>query len=124
MTTVQRAAQVFGWIFILVGIVGLVYSYNMDEALLLGIFPVNVVHNAVHILLGVWGITAAKTFAGAKSYATIAGVLYVILAIVGYVEPNPGGMLPLGGNDVYLHAALGLILLGIGLTAKPRAAAA
>lgn len=124
MTTVQRAAQVFGWIFILVGIVGLVYSYNMDEALLLGMFPVNVVHNAVHILLGIWGITAAKTFAGAKSYATIAGVLYVILAIVGYVEPNPGGMLPLGGNDVYLHAALGLILLGIGLTAKPRTAAA
>ena len=121
MTTVQRAAQVFGWVFILVGIVGLAYSYNMQEALLLGYFPVNVVHNAAHILLGLWGITAAKTFGGAKSYATIAGLIYIVLAIVGYVEPNPADMLPLGGNDVYLHAVLGVILLGIGLTAKPRA---
>jgi hypothetical protein len=123
MTTVQRAAQIFGWIFILVGVVGLAYSYDMHEALLLGYFPVNVVHNAAHILLGIWGIAAAKSFGGAKSYATLAGLLYIVLAIVGYVEPNPGDMLPRGGNDVYLHAALGVILLGIGLTAKPRAAA-
>ena len=121
MTTVQRAAQVFGWIFILVGIVGLAYSYSMQEALLLGYFPVNVVHNAAHILLGIWGIAASKSFGGAKSYATIAGLIYIVLAIVGYVEPNPADMLPLGGNDVYLHAVLGVILLGIGLTAKPRA---
>ncbi len=121
MTTVQRAAQIFGWIFILVGIVGLAYSYDMQEALLLGYFPVNVVHNAAHILLGIWGISASKTFSGAKSYATIAGLIYVVLAIVGYVAPNPADMLPLGGNDVYLHAVLGVILLGIGLTAKPRA---
>ncbi len=123
MTTVQRAAQIFGWIFVLVGIVGLFYSYSMDSALLLGYFPVNVVHNAAHILLGVWGITAAKSFSGAKSYATIAGLLYIVLAIVGYVEPNPMNMLPLGGNDVYLHAVLGIILVGIGLTAKPTARA-
>ena len=124
MTTVQRAAQIFGWVFVLVGIAGLYYSRGMEEGLLLGMFPVNVVHNAAHLLLGLWGIVAAKTFSGAKSYATIAGVLYVVLAIVGYVEPNPGDMLPLGGNDVYLHAALGVILLGIGLTAKPRSAMA
>lgn len=119
MTTVQRAAQIFGWVFVLVGIVGMVYSYSMEGALLLGIFPVNVVHNLVHILLGLWGIKSAGSFASAKSYATIAGLLYLVLAIVGYVEPNPADMLPLGGNDVYLHAVLGIILLGIGITAKP-----
>lgn len=119
MTTVQRAAQIFGWVFVLVGIVGLYYSRGMDEALLLGMFPVNVVHNAAHILLGLWGIVASKTFSGAKSYATIGGLLYIVLAIVGYVEPNPGDMLPLGGNNVYLHVALGVILVAIGMTAKP-----
>jgi hypothetical protein len=118
--TVQRIAQIFGWIFVLVGVVGLVYSYSMDEALLLGLFPVNVVHNLAHILLGVWGIVASKTFAGAKMYATVGGLLYLVLAIVGYVEPNPGDMLPLGGNDVWLHAVLGLILVLAGLTAKQR----
>ena len=119
--TVQRIAQIFGWIFVLVGVVGLVYSYTMEEALLLGLFPVNVVHNLAHILLGVWGIVASKTFAGAKTYATIGGLLYLVLAIVGYMEPNPGDMLPLGGNDIWLHAALGVILVLAGLTAKQRA---
>lgn len=117
-------AQVFGWIFVLIGIVGLIYSYTMEEGLLLGVFPVNVLHNLAHVLLGLWGITAAKSFSSAKSYATIAGLIYIVLAIVGYVEPNPGGILPLGGNDVWLHAALGIILVLAGVTAKPRTAMA
>jgi hypothetical protein len=121
MTTVQRAAQILGWVFILVGVVGLIYSYTMEAGLLLGLFPVNVVHNGFHILLGLWGISSAKSFSSAKSYATIAGLLYVVLAVVGYLKPNPSDMLPLGGNDVWLHAVLGLLLLGIGLTARPKA---
>ena len=122
MTTVQRIAQIFGWIFVLVGIVGFAYSYTMEEALMLGLFPVNVVHNLAHLLLGIWGIAAARTYGGAKSYCTIAGFLYIVLAITGYVEPNPGAMLPLGSNNVWLHVALGLILVVAGLTAKPRTA--
>ena len=124
MTTVQRVAQIFGWIFVLVGIVGFVYSYTMEEALMLGLFPVNVVHNLAHLLLGIWGIAAARTYGGAKSYCTIAGFLYIVLAIAGYVEPNPGAMLPLGANNIWLHAALGVILVLAGLTAKPRAVTA
>lgn len=124
MTTAQRVAQIFGWIFVLLGIVGLISSHTMEEALLLDRFPVNVLHNAAHLLLGIWGITAAKSFSGAKSYCTIAGLLYVLLAIVGYVEPNPGGVLPLGGDDVGLHAVLGLLLVLVGVTAKPKTAAA
>ena len=119
--TVQRIAQIFGWIFVLVGLVGMVYSYTMEEGLMLGLFPVNVVHNLAHILLGVWGITASRTFAGARTFALVGGAAYLLLAIVGYVEPNPGDMLPLGGNDVWLHAALAVILLLVGLTAKQRA---
>lgn len=122
--SVQRVAQIFGWVFVLIGIVGMVYSYDMHEELLLGYFPVNVLHNATHILLGIWGIAASKSFAGAKSYCTLAGFLYIVLAIAGYVEPNLMGRLPLGGYDVYLHAALGVILLLAGMTAKPRSAMA
>jgi hypothetical protein len=123
MTLVQRIAQIFGWIFVLIGIVGLIYSYTMEEALLLGLFPINILHNAAHLLLGIWGIMAARTFAGAKSYCTLAGFLYIVLAIGGYIEPNPGDVLPLGGNDVWLHAMLGIILIVAGLTARRTATA-
>jgi hypothetical protein len=31
---------------------------------------------------------------------------------------------PLGGNDIWLHAVLGVVLAGVGFTAKERVAAA
>jgi hypothetical protein len=125
MTTVQRVAQIFGIVFILVAIVGFVATGmgNMvaDPATapqLLGLFAVNVLHNVVHLLFGIWGLMASRTFGGAKSYARIAGVLYLLLAVVGYISPNGFGFVPLGGNDVWLHAVFGVVLAAVGFTAR------
>jgi hypothetical protein len=85
---------------------------------LLGLFPVNVLHNAVHLLFGIWGLVASRTFNGARSYARIAGVLYLLLAVLGLVVPNGFGLVPLGGYDVWLHVALGLVLAVVGFTAR------
>src|SRR5438477_2127249 len=35
-------------------------------------------HNIVHILFGVWGRLAARTFTGAKLYAQVGGVIYLV----------------------------------------------
>lgn len=125
--TVQRVAQIFGWIFVLVGVWGFFVSGASMEAgpdapAILGLFPVNVLHNLAHLLLGIWGILAARSFAGARTYARIAGVLYLLLAVLGLVDPTAFGLMPLGGNDVWLHVALGAILAGVGFTAKEPAA--
>ncbi|MGQ0816203.1 MAG: DUF4383 domain-containing protein [Gemmatimonadota bacterium] len=127
MTTVQRVAQIFGVVFVLVAILGFVASGTSMEAdpmsapRLLGLFPVNVLHNVVHLAFGVWGLLAARTFGGAKAYATIAGGLYLVLAALGLVVPDTFGLIPIGGNDVWLHVLLGAVLLGVGVTAKPAA---
>jgi Domain of unknown function (DUF4383) len=43
---VQRVAQIFGVVFLLVGLLGLVTTpLNLRGGLLLGLFPVNVLHN-------------------------------------------------------------------------------
>lgn len=118
MTTVQRVAQIFGVIFLIIGIAGFFFSMSMDEALLLGLFPVNVAHNIVHLLFGLWGLAAARSFAGAKSYAQITGVLYLVLAVLGFVDPSGFGLIPIGGNDIWLHAAIGLVLSYVGFTAR------
>ena len=86
--TVQRVAQIFGWIFVLVALWGFFVSRGSMEAgpdapAILGLFPVNLLHNLAHLILGVWGIVAARSFGGAKAYAQIAGVLYLLLAILG-----------------------------------------
>lgn len=119
MTTVQRVAQVLGWIFLIVGVIGLYYARSMSMGMLLGLFPVNVLHNVAHIALGVWGIAAAKTFQGAKTFATVGGVIYLVLALIGYFVPMGFNIIPLGGNDVWLHVVLGVILVGAGFMARP-----
>ena len=125
MTTVQRVAQIFGVVFILVALAGF-YTGGMNmEAdpatapAIFDMFPVNLVHNIVHLLFGLWGLAASRSWSGAKQYAQIAGVLYLVLAGLGFVAPDGFGMVPLGGNDIWLHLALGAILAGVGFTAKP-----
>src|SRR5687767_1855874 len=125
MTTVQRIAQIFGIVFILVAIYGFTQTgmANMESdparaPQLLGLFPVNVLHNVVHLVFGIWGLVASRTFGGARSYARIAGVLYLLLAVAGYISPNGFGFVPLGGNDVWLHALLGVVLAAVGFTAR------
>lgn len=123
MTTVQRVAQLFGWIFVIVGVIGLYYAHTMQMGLLLGVFPVNLLHNVVHIVFGIWGIMAARSFGAAKTFATVGGVIYLVLAVVGYFVPGMAfGLLPLGGNDIWLHALLGIILVAVGVSARPATA--
>ena len=125
MTTVQRVAQIFGVVFILVALAGF-YTGGMNmEAdpatapAIFGMFPVNLLHNIVHLLFGIWGLAASRSFTGAKQYAQVAGAIYLVLAVVGYFSPTGFGFVPLGGNDVWLHLLLGVVLAGAGFTAKP-----
>ena len=128
--TVQRVAQIFGWVFVLVAVWGFVVSRGsmeagLDAPAILGLFPVNVLHNLAHLILGLWGIVASRSFGSAKAYAQIVGLLYLLLAILGFVDPTGFGLIPLGGADIALHAVLGIILAGVGFTAKgPRTAVA
>lgn len=125
---VQRVAQLFGVIFLLVGVLGFVASgmsmdANMDTApKLLGLFPVNVLHNAVHLLFGVWGLLAARTVAGATQYAKIGGGIYLVLVILGFVAPTTFGLIPIGGNNIWLHAVIGIVLLAVGLQSGKKVA--
>jgi hypothetical protein len=129
MTLAQRIAQVFGWAFILVGLAGFASTGASMEAnhelapRLFGLFPVNVLHNVVHLLFGVWGILAARSLGGARAYFIGAGVVYLLLAALGTVAPDGFGLVPIGGNDVGLHLFLALGLLASSFLARRRPAA-
>jgi hypothetical protein len=122
---VKRIAMLFGVVFLLVGILGLFLTptgmqMGIDPAgkPLLGLFPVNLLHNVVHILFGVWGLLAARTFAGSVTFAKVGGIIYLLLAVVGLAAPTTFGLIPIGGNDVWLHCLIGLVLAGAGFTAR------
>lgn len=124
MTTVQRAAQIFGIVFLLVAIIGFVTSGSSMEAdpamaeKMFGLFAVNAVHNGVHLGFGIWGLLAARSVQGSANYAIIAGALYAVLAVLGLVAPDGFGLVPLGGHDIWLHALLAAGLLATGMIAQ------
>ncbi len=72
------------------------------------LFPVNILHNLVHIAFGIWGLLAYRSLGGAKTYARSVAIAYAVLVVAGLI---PGlntmfGLVPLFGNDVFLHIAL------------------
>ena len=124
-STVQRVAQIFGVVFLIVGLAGFFVPggtsmrHEMEGApLLLGLFPVNLAHNVVHLLFGVWGLVAARTFGASVAYARIAGIAYLALAVLGYFMPEIPGLMPIGGYDIWLHLVLGIALTVVGFTAR------
>ncbi len=129
MTTVQRVSQVFGIVFVLVALLGFVASgasmeHDMEQApRVLGLFPVNLLHNLVHLAFGAWGLAASRGWGAAKTYCRAAGAIYLVLAVLGLVVPETLGLMPIGGNDIWLHALLGGALAYFGFTARSTAAA-
>lgn len=119
---VRTFARVAGIIYLLVGILGFIPSLlssptGPDLAVdafhgrLLGLFPVNLMHNLVHIAIGLWGLSAARSLGASVGFARGLTVLYAVLAVMGLI---PGlktmfGLAPLHGNDVWLHAGTALV---------------
>jgi len=127
---VKRLAMLFGAVFIVVGVLGFTVPGGMqmgdpaNAPLLLGLFPVNLVHNVVHIAVGVWGLVAGRAYGSAVAYCKLLGFVYLALAALGFVVPTTFGLIPIGGNDIWLHCLLGVVLVSIGFMAKAEESAA
>ncbi len=129
-TTVQNVALIFGIVFIVAAIAGFLASrgsMDPDPATApraLGLFPVNLLHNLIHLAFGIWGVVAAREWAASKTYCQVAGVIYLLLVIFAFVSPSTFGLVPIGGNDIWLHALLAVPLLYFGFTAREERPAA
>ncbi|HSK18295.1 MAG TPA: DUF4383 domain-containing protein [Longimicrobiales bacterium] len=123
-STAQLGALIFGIVFLLVGILGLFVPNGMGmeadmetAGLLFGLFPVNLVHNIVHLAFGVWGLVASRTHPASRSYGRIGAIAYGALVVIAFLSPTLFGLAPIGGNDIWLHAVLALGLAYIGYAA-------
>ncbi len=125
-TMTQKLAALFGVVFVIIAILGFIAPGGMamqptdpaTSAQALGMFPVNLVHNIVHLLFGLWGLAASRSWSGSKSFFTTVGIIYAVLVVCGWFFPDGFGLVPLGGNDIWLHAVLAVVMLGIGFSAK------
>jgi hypothetical protein len=108
----SQFAKIFGIVTLLLGILGFVPGITTDQYLL-GIFHVDTVHNVVHILTGLLALMLAGS--SAKMFFKIFGLVYLLVAIVGFVQGDT--VLGLMGNnmaDTWLHVVIAAVALYFG----------
>lgn len=113
-------AAVFGVVYLAAGIAGFILTSPI-----FGLFEVNVVHSIVHVAFGailLWGMMNTASAVLANRWV---GVVLLVLGVVGFfVGTGLDDIVPLGGNDVWLHLGSGIILLGVSLMGARETAAA
>jgi hypothetical protein len=136
-TPVQKAALIVGIVFLAVGVAGFIPGLTTDvaalriagpesQALILGVFQVSILHNIVHLLFGAAGLWAATSFAVSRNFLIWGGAVYAALWLYGLLVPegSTANFVPMNDADDWLHFALAvvMILLGVLLGRRPVAA--
>ena len=132
----QYFALIVGITYVLVGLMGFVSGFVQEPAVapnlvglgltrgygyLLGLFPINLLHNIVHLTIGLLGIFASFSLGSARLYSGVLALFYGALAVMGLipVTRTTFGLIPIFGNDVWLHAVTAAIATYFGFIATP-----
>jgi hypothetical protein len=134
---IQTFARLYGIVFLVVGVAGFIpgltqphvhpnLAVQAASGMELGLFPVNAVHNLVHVLFGAWGLVAARSFDASRTYARVVAIVYVLLTILGLIPATNTafGLVPIYGHDVWLHALLAAVAAYFGFAYRETAAVA
>lgn len=130
-TPASLYAGLIGGVLVVAGILGFFYSAafgtpgNVDAVL--GILDVNGWHNLVHIASGALGLLAfASGPAASRTYALVFGVVYIVVAIWGFIIGSGDAILtliPVNTEDNILHVILGVLGVGAYAASDPGAEA-
>jgi hypothetical protein len=131
---IRKFALIFGIIYLLVGLAGFVPGLNQHHpdmspiavdsfyGRLMGLFPVNILHNLVHLAIGAWGLIASRRVHSSRTYGKALAVFYGLLAILGLIPSvatkTMFGLVPIYGHDIWLHAGSALIAAYFGFVAR------
>ncbi len=124
----QLFALVMGILFLLAGIMGFIpalvhnpVNADVGYGYLLGLFPINYLHNLIHIVVGLAGILTSISLDSSRVYGRALAIFYGLLAVMGLipVANTTFGLIPIFGNDVWLHAVSAAIAFYFGFIAQP-----
>jgi hypothetical protein len=106
---------------------GVTTGYDMlamshdSHAMLFGMFEVSILHNMVHLILGVAGVAASRSVPASALFLVLGGIGYLVLWIYGLIVDDGSGadVLPTNPADDWLHFGLGVAMLVV-FFATPR----
>ena len=117
-------ARVLGLLFLVAGVAGLlpwiapdatleapVVTLDIAYRMLFWVFPVNVAHDVLHLLFGIWGVIASLRFKSSVLYCRSVTWIYLFVVILGIIPITSTlfGVAPVYGWDVGLHLLIVLI---------------
>jgi hypothetical protein len=126
---VQRFAQVFGAVYLLVGLLGFAFTGfggfaapPHDKLLLFGVNPL---HNIVHLAVGALWLASSRSEAGARAVSILIGAVYLVVGVLGLFINGSSDLNILNINqpDNALHLASAALGLYFGLAGRRHAVA-
>jgi hypothetical protein len=119
----QLYALIFGAALTFAGITGFFYNSEFTSNkevrdAVFGILDVNGWHNVVHVVTGMIGLAAASSYAGARGYALGIGVVYILVAVWGFIIGDGDSILsivPVNTEDNILHLLIGFAGIAAGM---------
>lgn len=109
----QMFALVFGAVYILVGILGFVLAPDEGDKLF-GIFQVNLLHNVIHLAVGALLLAGSSVHERAKQVNLIVGIVYGLVAILGFANVLVEDLIDANAADDFLHLATAVLALYFG----------
>jgi hypothetical protein len=95
--------------------------YAAGFGYLFGLFPTNLLHNIVHIVVGSLGIVAYTSSGGARLFNRSFAITYALIAIMGLlpIAQTTFGLMPIFGNNVWFNALTATVAAYFGFV-QPR----
>ena len=95
-------------------------TISTSYGLLLGLFPVNIVHNFFHFSVGVFGVLSFREYARARRFCQFLGITLGILTVMGMIPTLNVvfGIWPLYGHAIWLHGVEAVIGVYLGFFAN------
>ncbi len=115
----KNTASLLGWILLIAGILGFIPGITND-GMLLGVFEVNSMNNVLHIVVGLLGLyLASKGEESSQTFLKIAGVIYAILAVLGFLTSGLVlGIFADNNATTWLHVVIAVVALYLGFASK------
>jgi hypothetical protein len=118
--SVRYSSLGLGLFFLLIGLAGFVPAFVaappdvspvIGHGYLFGIFPTNYFHNAIGVLVGLWGIAGFTSLSGAVVFNRIFAIVYALSALLGLLPFSNTlfGTMPLYGNNIWLNLIVAAI---------------
>jgi hypothetical protein len=114
----RNLALIFGIVYLGLAILGMMpgivtpiapgapeMRFDVMHGAVLGLFPVNLLLTLIHLAMGAWGLAAFMGWQRPRVYARSAAFIFAVLGLMGMVQglDTVFGLMPLYGNDVWLH---------------------